>query len=474
MKKYKTMNTTLFIRRYLLVLGFCLAGFFGNRIPLMANTQTHRDSSLIYVIDLKQDIDRSAMRKINMGIQQAVARQADFLIIDMNTYGGAVDAADSIRTALLQCPIPTISFINVQAASAGALISIACDSIYMRSGSSFGAATVVDQSGQVMPDKYQSFMRGMMRSTAEAHGKKWIAGEEGPQEVWHRDPLIAQQMTDTANVLTFTPEEAQKARYCEGMAESLEEVADRLCGEGYVLQKQELSWLHQLLLLLMSPLLQSLFLMMIIGGIYFEMQSPGIGFPLAIAIVGGLLYFAPLYLEGLAMHWEIALFIVGLVLLLIELFAIPGFGVFGILGLGLMFVSLVFSMVDNDVLYFEGTLNLQPVLKPILIVCGSSLAVLVVAIWGAGRFYEMRLFNKVALKTNLDESEGFVGVEKQPLARLVGQEALVISDLRPSGKVELDGKRYNAVLEYGSARKGDYVYVVRAELGCLYVRLIQR
>ena len=70
-------------------------------------------------------------------------------------------------------------------------------------------------------------------------------------------------------------------------------------------------------------------------------------------------------------------------------------------------------MVDNDVLYFEGNLNLQPVLKPILIVCGSSLAVLVVAIWGAGRFYEMRLFNKVALKTNLDESEGFVGVEKQ-------------------------------------------------------------
>ena len=331
MKKYKTMNTSLFIRRYLLVLGFCLVGFFGNRIPLMANTQTHRDSSLIYVIDLKQDIDRSAMRKINMGIQQAVARQADFLIIDMNTYGGAVDAADSIRTALLQCPIPTISFINVQAASAGALISIACDSIYMRSGSSFGAATVVDQSGQVMPDKYQSFMRGMMRSTAEAHGKKWIAGEEGPQEVWHRDPLIAQQMTDTANVLTFTPEEAQKARYCEGMAESLEEVADLLCGEGYVLQKQELSWLHQLLLLLMSPLLQSLFLMMIIGGIYFEMQSPGIGFPLARAIVGGLLYFAPLYLEGLAMHWEIALFIVGLVLLLIELFAIPGFGVFVIL-----------------------------------------------------------------------------------------------------------------------------------------------
>lgn len=451
-------------------------------LPLLISTQlsaetaavvaSTKDSARIYVIDLKQDIDRSSMRKINLGIQEAVAMPADFLIIDMNTYGGAVDAADSIRTALLQCPIPTVSFINVQAASAGALISIACDSIYMRTGSSFGAATVVNQSGEVMPDKYQSFMRGMMRATAEAHGKKVVQGPNGPEEVWHRDPQIAQQMTDTANVLTFTPEEALAARFCEGYAESIEEVAAYLAPEGYVMEHQSLSWVQRLLLVLMSPMLQSLFLMMIIGGIYFEMQSPGIGFPLIIAIAGALLYFSPLYLEGLALHWEIALFVIGLILLAIELFAFPGFGVFGIAGIVLMFGSLIFSMVDNDVLYFEGTLNLMPVLQPLLIVTGSFLAVLIFAIWGAGRIYEFRAFGYIALKTNLDEADGFVGVTTQPLAALVGREAVAVTALRPSGKVEIDGKWYDAQIEIGSATAGERVRIVRIELGRLYCEQI--
>lgn len=445
--------------------------FCGNT-TLMKAADESVNKPLIYVIDLKQDIDRSAMRKINLGIQEAVSLSADYLIVDMNTYGGAVDAADSIRTALLQCPIPTISFINVQAASAGALISIACDSIYMRSGSSFGAATVVDQSGQVMPDKYQSFMRGMMRSTAEAHGKKVVQGPNGPQEVWHRDPAIAQQMTDTANVLTFTPEEAMQARFCEGKAASLEEVAERIAPDGYTMKKQTLSKLQQLLLLLMSPMLQGIFLMMMIGGIYFEMQSPGIGLPLGVSILGALLYFAPLYMEGLAMHWEIALFILGLLLFLIELFAIPGFGVLGVLGLVLMFFSLTFAMVDNNLLYFEGELNLKPLLKPITIVSVSGFLVVVLAIWGAGRLYEFKLFNRVALKTSLDESEGFVGVETKKLTDLAGRQVVAVTDLRPAGKVELEGKWYDAQLLVGSASKGDRLVVIRSELGRLYVRQI--
>ena len=211
---------------------------------------------------------------------------------------------------------------------------------------------------------------------------------------------------------------------------------------------------------------------MIIGGIYFEMQSPGIGFPLIIAIAGALLYFSPLYLEGLALHWEIALFVIGLILLAIELFAFPGFGVFGIAGIVLMFGSLIFSMVDNDVLYFEGTLNLMPVLQPLLIVTGSFLAVLIFAIWGAGRIYEFRAFGYIALKTNLDEADGFVGVTTQPLAALVGREAVAVTALRPSGKVEIDGKWYDAQIEIGSATVGERVRIVRIELGRLYCEQI--
>ena len=159
---------------------------------ILLSVVLHASDSLavVYRIRLDQDIDQAAQRLVTVGLEKASKADADYVILDINTYGGAVNAADSIRSAILRFDKPIAAYVNMQAASAGALISIACDSIYMKTGSSIGAATVVDQTGKVMPDKYQSFMRGMMRSTAQANG---------------RDPHVAESMTDTANVLSMTP-----------------------------------------------------------------------------------------------------------------------------------------------------------------------------------------------------------------------------------------------------------------------------
>ena len=165
--------------------------------------------TVFYRIRLDQDIDPSSQRLVTLGLEKAREAQADYILLDLDTYGGAVNAADSIRSAILRYEKPVVAFVNMQAASAGALISIACDSIYMKTGSSIGAATVVSQTGEVMPDKYQSFMRGMMRATAEANG---------------RDPHIAESMTDTANVLSLTPTEAIAVGFCEGICENEYEV----------------------------------------------------------------------------------------------------------------------------------------------------------------------------------------------------------------------------------------------------------
>ena len=129
---------------------------------ILASLPVNASDSLnvFYRIRLDQDIDKAAQRLVVLGLEKAEKAGADYILLDLDTYGGAVDAADSIRSAILRHDKPVIAFINMQAASAGALISIACDSIYMKTGSSIGAATVVDQTGAVMPDKYQSFMRG--------------------------------------------------------------------------------------------------------------------------------------------------------------------------------------------------------------------------------------------------------------------------------------------------------------------------
>lgn len=422
----------------------------------------------VYVIDIKQNIDKSAVRRLNLGIKEAADLDADYIVIHLDTYGGAVDAADSMRKAILQCDIPVIAFIDLQAASAGALISIACDSIYMRTGASIGAATVVNQNGEVMPDKYQSFMRGMMRSTAESHGKKTIVRNGDTLEVWHRDPKIAEQMVDTANVLSFTPKEAISNRFCEGMAETVEEVAATVAGKECEIIRQHISKIDSFILKMLSPILQSLFLMMIIGGIYFEIQSPGLGFPSVIAVLGAILYFSPLYIHGLAMNWEIVVFILGLILIGVEIFITPGFGVAGVTGILLSLTGLIFAMVDNTVLYREGNINLLPLLKPCAIVIFSTLTALILSIWGASRLYPSTAFSAIAQKTELKGSEGWVGVETDKLAAMNGKTVTAATSMCPTGKVQDGENQYDATMEYGSADAGETLKVIRTEGGRLY------
>ena len=414
--------------------------------------------SVFYRIRLDGDIDVASQRLVVMGLEKATEAGADYVLMDLNTYGGAVNAADSIRTAILRYDKPVVVYVNMQAASAGALISIACDSIYMRTGSSIGAATVVDQTGGVMPDKYQSFMRGMMRSTAQATG---------------RDPQIAESMVDTAGVLSMTPEEAVKVGYCDGIYDTEIEVARAVAGhEHFVIRNMEddLTWLDKLIQFLLNPLLRSIFMMMIVGGIFVEIRTPGIGLPLVTAVFGALLYFAPAYLGHLVSYWEILLFVVGLILIAVEIFVLPGFGVCGVTGIIAVVVSLAFAMVDNaELFHWDGSINLQPLIMPMGIVVLSISAAVFGSVWIVRKLYETRSFDHIALRQSLTSEEGFTGVVSG-LKGLIGATVVVFTDMRPSGKVKTDdGRIVEAVLKFGGfASKGETLKVVSAEQGRLY------
>lgn len=427
---------------------------------VIINASLHASDSLsvIYRIRLDSDIDKASQRLVTLGLEKAAEAGADYVMIDLDTYGGAVDAADSIRSAILRYEKPVVAYVNMQAASAGALISIACDSIYMKTGSSIGAATVVDQSGNVMPDKYQSFMRGMMRSTAQANG---------------RDPHIAESMTDTANVLSMTPTEAMEVGYCEGIYETIYEVADAVTGGNEFIIKSmddDMSFLDKLIQFLLNPLLQSIFMMMIIGGIFVEIRTPGIGLPLLTAVIGALLYFAPGYLGHLVSYWEILLFVVGLVLIGLEIFVIPGFGVAGITGITAVVVSLAFAMVDNSELFhWDGSINLQPIIQPLGIVIISAAAAVFGSVWLVRKLYSTRSFDHIALRQEMRADEGFTGVASG-LETLVGEQVTVFTDMRPGGKVKTaDGRIFEATMRFGGfAVKGETLKVTSAEQGRLY------
>ncbi len=434
---------------------------------------------LIYKIDINTEIGSTSRIYLKRGMEEANQLHADAILLHMNTYGGHVDAADSMRTAILYSPIPVYVFIDNNAASAGALISIACDKIYMRKGANIGAATVVDQSGSAMPDKYQSYMRSMMRSTAEAHGQDTIISQRGDTTFkWVRDPLIAEAMVDdrvivpnlidSGKVLTFTAGEAQHWGFCDGIAETPDEVITQHLGfTDYDTKTYKPNWLDKLKGFLTNPIFQSILISIIIGGIYFELQTPGMGFPSIAALIAAILYLTPLYIDGLAANWEILIFLIGLILIALEVFVIPGFGVAGILGIILVAGGLVMSLLDNTNFDFQGVSTKQMNESVLTVVAGLVLG-FVLMIWISNRIGRKGMFRHVALQTDLEDAAA-----APDLRDLIGQQGVTTTILRPSGKVEIDGEVYDGISEIGFIEKGKRVVVVRYENAQVYVETLR-
>ena len=419
----------------------------------------------VYKFDIKEQIAPPVWRKTQKAFEQAKESKADLILIHMNTYGGMLDAADSIRTMILKSDIPVFVFIDNNAASAGALISIACDSIYMHPGANIGAATVVDQSGKPLPDKYQSYMRSMMRSTAEAKG---------------RDPDIAQAMvdpriyiegiTDTGHVLTFTASEALKYKFCEGIAKSMEEVLELANIEEYEIEEQKLTATDKIIGFLINPFVSGILIMIIIGGIYFELQTPGIGFPIAASVVAALLYFAPLYLEGLAEHWEIVIFIIGVILIAVEIFVVPGFGAPGILGIIFIVAGLTLSMTGNLGLDFSG-IELTGILMSFFIVVIAMFLSLLLSFYFSRKVFTTTIFGHLALDSTQQVNEGFTSSDNE-YKNMVGKKGTAKTILRPAGKVKIEDEIFDATAEAGFIEKGEPVEVTGYQTSQLFVKKI--
>ena len=420
-------------------------------------------SKKVYLFGIEEEIAKPASLRVEKALEEAEQIKADLVVVRINTFGGALDDADKIRTAFLESPIPVWAYIDNNAASAGALISIACDSIYMHSGSSIGAATVVDQMGTVQPDKYQSYMRSMMRTTAEAKGRR----ADIAQAMVDPDVYIA-GISDSGKVLTFTTTEAIANGYCEAEVESVEELLAHAGVEHYTIQEQHYSFIEKLIGFLVSPAISGILIMLIIGGIYFELQQPGIGFPLILALTAAALYFAPLYLEGLAAYWEILVFIIGIVLIILELFVIPGFGVSGVLGIIFVVAGLVMSMVGNVGFDFSHV-PVGIITNRVMIVLVAFTIALPLSIFLGKKLFESTLFGGLALNTVQDATEGYTVADARESA-LIGCRGTAATILRPAGKIVINGKTYDALAQTAYVEKGATVEVVDYENGSLVVK----
>jgi membrane-bound serine protease (ClpP class) len=427
----------------------------------MVSGQNDKQSTIL-VLDIKDAIDPRMSRLVRLALEKATDTTADILLIEMDTYGGALTDADDIRTMLLEFKKPTWVFINRDAASAGALISIACDSIYMASGASIGAATVVTADGSAAPDKYQSYMKSIMRSTAEAKGRNpQIAEAMVDQEI------EIEGITEKGNVITFSTSEAIQNGFCEGQRTSIDEIIQKNGISNYNVVRYERSTAEKIIAFFLNPFVSGILLLVIVGGIYFELQTPGVGFPILAAGIALLLYLTPYYLNGLAENWEILMFFAGIGLLVLEIFVIPGFGIAGILGIIFAGGSLVLVMLNNDFFDFSFVEG-DKIVMAVTTTLGALIGSVIVMFIGGVRLTNTKIFKRISLQTVQDKESGYTSRFVTTL--MTGKQGTAFTILRPSGKVLIDGEVYDAFTRGEYIEKDAPVIVVDEEGTSLKVK----
>lgn len=435
-----------------------LIWFALSSVPLLAQQKQ------VMVMEIKDTIDPRMKRYVELALTHAEQTNADIVIVDMDTYGGILTDAKEIVDLVMDFKKPIWVFINSDAASAGALISIACDSIYMSPGASIGAATVVESTGEKAPDKYQSYMRSIMRSTAEENG---------------RDPRIAEAMVDqnlevdsispAGQVITFSTSEAIRYGYCEGKVGSIEEILKKNGINDYTIDQFRLGATERIISFFLNPFISGILILIIIGGIYFELQTPGVGFPGIAALMALVLYLVPYYLNGLAENWEILALFIGIALLAVEIFVIPGFGIAGITGIGLMVMSMILIMLNNDFFNFK-FVPMQDILFATAATMGGIVGGVALLFVGGSRLTKSKFLKTVALTETQERSQGYTSSFRAEPMR--GKQGSTYTVLRPSGKIIIDGQLYDAYTRGDFIDKDTDVEVISDEGTSLQVRRV--
>jgi membrane-bound serine protease (ClpP class) len=416
----------------------------------------------VFRVPLEGMIDNGLARYVDRALADAEAAGAAAVVFELDTFGGLLDAADQIRTAILDAEVPTVAFVNRNAASAGALVAYAADRIVMAPGASRGAATAVDATGEYASEKVQSYTRSLMRATAEANGRDGRIAEAMVDE-----RIAIPGVKEAGRLLSLTATEALRLGVADAVAPSFDAVLADLGLAGRPVVAHAASAAERFLRFLGSPVVASILMLMMMGGLYFEMHSPGFGFPGLMALVGAALFFAPHYMLGLVESWEILVFFVGLALLLVEVFVTPGFGVPGIAGIVLVVGALLAALIPNVGLDFPTGAELARA----AVTLSATLVLLVVLGVSVSRYLpRSERFNRLVLVPDLAAAAGFIAAESEDA--LLGQTGRTLSPLRPAGTAEIGGRRVDVIAQGTFVPAGTTVEVVGVRGSRVEVRAV--
>lgn len=446
-----------------------------------------------YVIEIHDIIDLGLAFFVKRSLSTAEAGGAGVVILDINTFGGRVDAAVEIRDALDDCEIPTTAYVNMRAISAGALICLAADEIAMAPGSTIGAATPVGMGGVgeklELGEKEKSYVRGEFRATAERNGHSPLLAEAmvdpdfevagivkgdrlepvSPSDAEKLKKIDEKVEIETISakgkLLTMTASEAVKAGLAGSTPESLDELIESLGldPEGKIVSG--ISWSEYLVRFLTNPVVSGLLLSFGVMGIFFELQMAGWGISGTLGVICLMLFFGGHYLAGLASVADVLLFVVGIGLLALEILVVPGFGVTGASGILCIMVGVYLALVKAPIPKFSWDYQTLNSAMFVFIFFMVAVTAGIVLIWKMSP--ESRLRKIMVLSTSLPVEDGYASSEN--LDALVGHSGKSLTHLRPTGRALIDGEPYEAQSEGEFIEKDRALTVVRTAGNKLFV-----
>ena len=434
-------------------------------------TNLHSANQVVYRVPIQGVIDLGLPTFIERIIDEAEKNQAQAIIFDIDTFGGRVDAATQIKDAILDSDVLTVAFINRRAISAGALISLSCEKIYMTGGGTIGAATAVDMSGNKASEKVISYMREEMASTAENRNRntdiaKCMVDEElsFTHIVVDGDSL---EVTDLegrkeGKLITLTTEQALKYKMADGSAEDFDELLELIDLSDVEVKTLSENWSENLVRFLTNPVVASLLTTFGFLGILFELQSPGWGIPGTFGAVCLTLSLSASVIVKLATKSDLLIVLVGLGLLMVEAFLIPGFGVAGLAGIVVILWGLYMLLLPD-----------VPVSQEVYDAAMTGLTIgLIGAIFALILLFRLMTKTKFWVKltspeiqSNEDGYNSSLGLE-----HLIGETGLATSDLRPSGWVLVNNTKIFVVTEGEFVDKDQQVTIMSVDGNRVVVR----
>ncbi|MDT7044083.1 nodulation protein NfeD [Candidatus Nitronereus thalassa] len=417
---------------------------------------------VVYVVPVDGIIDLGLAPFIQRVLNEAEKEDAKAVVLEINTFGGRVDAAVVIRDALLNSKVPTVAFVNKRAISAGALISLAAETIAMADGGTIGAATPVQigaPGGPAQPvaEKTVSYMRKEFRATAETRKRPSLIAEA----MVDADVEI-KDVIDKGKLLTLTTEEALKLKVADFQANTLELVLESRNLANATIRYASETWAETLVRFLTNPAVSSLLMTLGILGIIAEIRMPGFGIPGVLGITSLALFFWGHGLVRLAGLEEFLLVGLGVILVGIEVFLIPGFGIFGILGIAALVGGLGLSLVGAGATWEVVLDAIGQVSISLLVAIALSLVVLRV-------FPRLPFGKRLVLNKELGAKEGYESTPDTD-RQWIGKQGTTVSDLHPSGIAHFNGQRVDVVSEGEFIQAGKWVEVVHVDGNRIVVR----